>query len=619
MLDYIRGSRNKVAAISPSDLLDYDKSVVIRLIVMALMLLAAVNAQDSAATSERGPKATIEGKLRRTGKSPITLTLTAARSNRNSCAEYNVEAAANGSYQFNSVEPGVYTLLADSNDIVATEYGALEAGMRGKPIVVEPGAHIRNLNFAPPRLSAICGRIADREGPWKATGLISLLHQGEPERWWEAVTPVVVKPDGRFRVSGVIPRVYFFAYTFNVDWLVYFSSDGTVGTAAPVRVQAGKDIGCGKDAALVLHGPPNPATSYSFGGKVSGDLPEIMGDRFTAILRHVRRGPQIFLARANLDAERRFSFDNVPGGTFQLEVRSAYGPEPIIWSGAYAPVSHLLASQVIHVDESLKELSIAPMQLPMVTGAVHFNHLPSRWHDINLEPALWAQSANHVPLTLKLRPLDGSVPSSAQLAKDGSFTLGPEDAGDYEVSFSDLPQPTPLYVREIRLDGRQIRGRYFHLGNAATAHLDIEVDGDSGEIKARILTEQPAAETCSKLAAPKFVVILLPDPPLAGSPLLTRLFYRETPNFQILGVAPGHYRLLAAQVPGITGAFSRTDSPSERDEFQQALRNAVVALGVSVTVQAGSTVVLELPDRTLDAVRIAAGLGAPLDSTLLDW
>jgi len=83
------------------------------------------------------------------------------------------------------------------------------------------------------------------------------------------------------------------------------------------------------------------------------------------------------------------------------------------------------------------------------------------------------------------------------------------------------------------------------------------------------------------------------------------------------GVPPGRYRALALQPPGfLQSPFGRRAAGTR---FEQKLWNALAALGEPVTVQAGGTVELALPDKTADADRLAAKPGMPLDHGLFDW
>ena len=198
----------------------------------------------------------------------------------------------------------------------------------------------------------------------------------------------------------------------------------------------------------------------------------------------------------------------------------------------------------------------------------------------------------------------------------------------------------PLYVQSVKLDGREIKGRYFHLAAAASAKLEIAVSGDSGQVNVRILpdtslpmAEPSVSETCGKSAYPEPAVVLFPDPmfaqaianaePESDSTVQPRLWRstsfgdRNHPTLQILAVPPGHYHALAIQGPGITSsAFAR---PNDHSELMQKLWNALAALGEPVTVQSGGPLELALPDKTIDVDRVAAKLGVSLQRGLFDW
>ena len=74
---------------------------------------------------------------------------------------------------------------------------------------------------------------------------------------------------------------------------------------------------------------------------------------------------------------------------------------------------------------------------------------------------------------------------SAQLSADGTLTVGPEDAGDYEV---DLNLGHSLFVQSVRLRTRN-QGTLFHLSENTTPKLDVEVSGDSGQVNATIVPD----------------------------------------------------------------------------------------------------------------------------------
>jgi hypothetical protein len=574
------------------------------------------------------PKAGIAGKVLGAGASGATVKLLAARFNSSASAEYTVQTADEGSFRFDTVDPGVYTVRVEGKSILTTEYGALEPLERGTPVVVERGAHVEGLMLSPPKLSAICGVVTDSAGKPQPGPLVLMQRARRAPDWgvWHGPPTVSTDADGRFRFDGISPGEYFPASPFDGNRNVFFSNDGTLGAATPVAVQAGKDVGCGGGPLLELRAPPNYRATYRFSGTVTGDLPASAGDRFWVELIDKRAaGAPNYVARANLDAGHRFSFYQAPGGKYLLQLYGAYGPEPLAWSGRYGPVSHLLASQPVDVHDELTEVTVTPTLLSEVTGTVHFDHVPEAW----------GKNFDIVSQQITLVPREYRQPLSTKLSADGSFRIAAVDAGDYEVNLN-LRVP-PLYIRSVRLDGREIEGRYFHLNAVTSAKLEIEVRDDSGQVNARILpdgslpTAEPSIrETCSKSSTPAYTVILFPDPlPAAGaengrdsaSPVWPRplqgVEYGGTPRVQILSVPPGHYRALAMQVvdQSLRWPFETWDDVTD---FRPRLWDVLATLAEPITVPAGGTVELSLPDKTFGVLRVAATIGAPLDRSFFD-
>jgi hypothetical protein len=144
------------------------------------------------------------------------------------------------------------------------------------------------------------------------------------------------------------------------------------------------------------------------------------------------------------------------------------------------------------------------------------------------------------------------------------------------------------------------------------------------------MAEPSVSETCSKSKYPDPTVVLFPDPISAQAianaepgldftaqwrPFRSTAFAdRNNPTLQ----TPGHDRALAIQGPGLTGSpFGR---PNDHSEPMQELWNELAALGEPVAVQSGGTSELALRDKTVDAYRVAAKLGVPLErGGLLDW
>jgi Carboxypeptidase regulatory-like domain len=575
------------------------------------------------------PKGSVAGRVLGDSQGAYTVHLRSARYNSNASGEYTTHAAPDGAFRFDVVDPGVYTLRAE-RDSLTYEYGAHDAGEKGTPIVVARGANLKDLKLpGPPQLGAICGRVADVTGAPKP-GLRVFVGRFQNSKFEDTTRlnaslqheseTLQTDSSGGFRVNNIPPGEYFFMLPVG-DHVVFFSADGSLNAVVPIRVAAGENVGCGTKTPVELHVPSGTDQRHTISGRIPGDLPKSIGDRFWVSLKWDvnTSAPQAYVGYARINSEHKFWIEHVPKGRFVLELYSAYGPEPMTWSGLYGPVSHLLATQKIEVnDQDIFDLKITPMRLPVVTGMVHFEHIPAEWKGFDVS----AQSVTLVPHTFR-------APFSTKLSADGSFSIDPEDIGVYEVQVGP-PSQGPLYISSIRLDGDEIKGRYIHLLADQFTHLDIFVKDDSGQVSVSVvndpslpLPEPSVIEPCGNRMWPGYRLVLLPDPlsftdidsaVLVQSSLIFGYTAYTAEHLQASGVPPGRYRALVVQqltkLPpyGIAGQLK----PDQRQ-----LWSAIAALGQSVTVEAGAKLSITLPDRTVDVDRLAAQFGEPLEEDVL--
>jgi hypothetical protein len=567
------------------------------------------------------PKGSVSGTVLGDMVGGYTVKLRSARYNSNASGEYAVHTMADGTFRFDAVDPGVYTLRAESDGSVTYEYGAQEAGRQGSPITVSRGARVQNLKLSPPALGAICGRVTDMNGA-PLTGqriFVETFQYGQlidkynnmflQER--DKADQLTTDSDGRFQAGKLPPGEYFLAFPWG-DHTVFFSSDGSLNAETPIRLGMGESAGCQGEKPLELHVPANVSAEYSISGEVEGDLPQSTGDRFWVTLSWDVPGARSQVRAAKLDEAHNFKIDRVPDGKFLLELHGAHGPEPNTWSGPCGPRSTLLASQTVEVhDAHVLDVKITPKPLPTMSGVVRFEHIPETWKNfdtsnqyINLVPRNWCEGFG------------------AKLSADGSFTIDPVDVGDYEVQMGLLRDP--FSIRSIRLNGNEVTGRRFHLPGNQAAWLEVIVSGDSGEVAATVspdpslpMAEPPVFETCNSSTWPKYQLILFPDPLLTPEVLEEpRLFYGAPrgdfyhPILQASALPPGHYRAVAAEHLFPEPDFGREAAQDDNRDFW----NAVAQLGEPIVVQPAAKIELALPDKTVDVERLAAKWGMALEN-----
>lgn len=573
------------------------------------------------------PKASVSGKVIADAPSGYTVKLQSARYNSNASGKYTAKTTPDGAFHFEGVDPGVYTLRADADGAFSVEFGAREAGTQGTPIVVERGAQLRDLTVAPPKLGSICGRVSDANGAASSDTkiFVQAFQYREFTDYYNSISyqgrgphiELSTNHDGLFRADRLVPGDYYIGFRWQ-NRIPYFSDDGSLSAETPIRIRAGESLGCSFGKPLGFRIPEGLDQLHVISGQIVGDIPKSDGDRFSISLVSETPGGQAYAGYASIDDKRQFHLDGVPKGTYLLQLLSAYGPAPMVWSGPYGPVSHLLASQKIEVQtEDVLGLVIRPERLATVSGKVRFENLPAEWKG---NFAVTSQ-------ILLLIPNEYRAPLGGKLAADGTFTIDAGDPGDYEVT---LAQPgSQLYVRSLFVDGHPIEGRHLRLQMGQTANLEVVIGGDAGHILAAVAPdlslpkpEPPVEQPCDHQAWPAHQLILFPDPfpsLTADFDLLAQptVFFghpvRDDEDHIRIGVdalPPGTYRALAAE--NLQRGFS-LGGWNEVPLAELQLWSKLAALGEPITVRAGQKLDLTLPDKTVDVARLAAQWGLRLD------
>jgi hypothetical protein len=589
------------------------------------------------------PRASVAGRVLGESNAVYTVRLLSLRYNSNAPAQFTTRTSEDGAFHFDNVPPGVYRLRAHGKNYVRFDYGAHAAELRGTPLLIAPGARIKNLTLNAPQPSSICGRVTDSNGDPQYTLRIRFLASNH--NWNQDVS---TGEDGRFRVDGLQADDYFLQYWSNRG-MRYISGDGRLNEANPIHIQEGKNVGCEANPPLEFHIPAAGDKSYSISGSVIGDLPARLGDRFfieledthdidvNAYGQEQERGQE-----QKLSADHRFLFDEVPNGRYRLKLYGVYGPEPkspdesigigpattaeLGCSTDYCiPLRHLLASQLITVsNQDISSLSLTQLDLPTVTGSVHISSPPANWKDI--KPS---------DLQLVLLPQQKNGPLVVDLTGQGNFTIGAADAGEYKLGIIPTKYYRPvdsIYIQSARLDGKEVNPGFFTLPEENAATLEVELGSEMAAVQVHLTVDtsfrmptQPINENC-KSVGPHYGVALLPDP-LLGSEIddepdrTVHLYFdqdctcRDPLTGNLQNVPPGKYRAIAAENildmllidPAMTYEISSHEIPMDRD--RRRLWSELAAIGKPITLRPGGKLNLELQDKTLEVARITARVG----------
>jgi hypothetical protein len=587
------------------------------------------------------PLASVSGQIDGEGGAIYTLRLLPIGNRFDADGALTTQSQADGSFRFDNVLPGIYRLRAHDKNYLRFDYGAKAEELRGEPLLIAPGETVNNLVLKTPIYNSICGHYTDDKGYSRTT---TIYYRSTSERnRSQQTSQLTTDNDGYFRIDNLLAGDYFIQIPTSTR-IITLLSNGQTDALTPIHIEDGQNPGCGASQPLEFQLPANIQSTYSISGSVSGDLSARIGDRFLVeLVDETAQGIYGNKYSGKLDAGHKFNLENVPDGRYRLNIYGVYGPEPQLNSGRgivfmsppyVEPLLHLIATQLVEVrGHDISGIALKPLTLPSITGVVHIQHPRADWTNVKLGD-----------LSVRLIPhrRNGSLSSSLTSKTDdqAEFSIGAADAGEYEVAF-DATKPghgTPrgLYVQTIKLNGKEVNPRFFSLPQNDTAQLEIVLSGDSASAHVSVHPDTSfalPATALNKQCGPStsYTVVLFPDPPvnplIDSEPEQVPHFYftssygpdcvgvptgfQQNPAGMIMDIQPGGYYAIAtlgfdldySQFRGWTGRQGKT-SPE-----QVRLLRALEAIAKPVTLHAAETLELELPEKTIDASRIAARVG----------
>jgi len=602
-----------------------------------------VRGQKRWQTEGMRPLASVSGRIETDGIAVYTVRLLPIGYNSNAEANLTAQSAADGSFSFDAVPPGLYRLRAHDKNFVRFDYGSKKAEQLGEPLLIAAGAHINNLTINAYKNSfskSICGHLTDTNGDSRSTRIwfrsTAVLNQSEQAK------EVTTDNSGYFRADGLQPGDYLLQAP-DIGRVITLSADGRLYESVPVHLTGDQDLGCGANSPLELHFPAHGGSTHTISGAVLGDLPARLGDRFVVELKDAADlNVSGFQASGKLDSDHKFLVEDVPGGNYKLSIYGVYGPEPqsnnrfVSISGPYfEPLRHLIATQTIEVrDQDISGIELKPLTLPAVAGIVEIQHPPANWKDFQLSDL----SVNLIP-----HRKNGSLIAPITLSARGQaeFAIAAADADEYDIQIK--PAKPNLfvnghsvegmfYVQSAKLDGKDMNPRFVTLPPSDSVRLEVELGSEVASVHAKVnpdtsfsLPAIPLNERCQGTG--RYTVLLFPDPLVSpavdSEPEQTlHLFTAWSLGVFCNGVAngvqqywdgniqqipPGRYYALAVRDANLTAAGNSFRGPISAE--RRRLFIALAAIAAPVVLHEGENLELGLTDKTIDASRIAAKVG----------
>ena len=464
----------------------------------------------------------------------------------------------NGEFRFSDLAPGSYRLFFEHEGYVRAEYGQRSLGKTGVPLEVAAGKNASSFAVTLSPTSTIIGRVTSPQNDPVANATVEALRPSyrDGKRTLRAVQSTQTNDLGEYRLFGLTPGSYFLSVTpapspFIQGGTVSIpSGNGMAGgslqnilaTGAPIDPRA---LDKGFDRTVYAPGTTDPgvATAIDLRPGATYRAPELQTarTRSVAVRGTITDGvtgqpPANFIVslipensdansqtrRTSFPARSPFEITGVLPGTYGLVATNG--------------TSQRLASFPITVGtEDLEGVKVVLMPTFGIQGRVVF-----------------AGKVKESPQALiRARgSRSGAAGGIAELAKDGTFTIGAVGAGEYRLEILDLP--STLYIRSARLGDSDLLNGAVRIEGPTTDAIEVTLDDANAALDAQILNREGRP-------SPAATVVLVPDTPRRQRFELYRTATSDADGrVTLTGIAPGSYKLFAWQDVE-TGAWQNAD------------------------------------------------------------
>jgi protocatechuate 3,4-dioxygenase beta subunit len=374
---------------------------------------------------------------------------------------------ADGRYQFTGLPPGRYTISAVPGNHRPT-YQRLMWGSRGngpgRPIQLDDGQVIDNVDVALPRAGVIAGRVFDPYGePAARVNVFPMLVRfgGEPVQ----VGPSAMTDDlGQFRLFGLQPGTYLVRADIRMGMFSVGPGDvegeplGFATTYAPgtpsrtdalrIRVAAGSEAAT--DIRLI------ESRMFRIAGSVLTMAGEPAKGIDVSLVQREFGSSSSFGSSAGPNGT--FTFRNVSPGTYEIVAR-LQAPRTMTPGQPIAPPSVLeMGSVRVDVTTDLENVTVVMRPGETVAGEIVFD---------DVAPEDFRASIN-------LQPIDRLTSfSSAPLTVDGSRFTARDLFGTYVIRGGVTGGGGPWFLKAVLLNGRDITDVPTAFSSAHSGHLQV--------------------------------------------------------------------------------------------------------------------------------------------------
>jgi len=438
-------------------------------------------------------------------------------------APVTVTSAEDGSFSFNDLPLGKYSLTAERRGYLAQSYE--EHDQYSTAIAVGPGLVSENLIFKLTAEAVLTGTIIDEAGEPVRSAQVRLFQDRDTDGIRSTQQQHAVNTDdrGAYEIPDLRPGAYFLVVTGH-PWYAHRAQqgDGNSGgdaneaqsldvaypttfypgvtdqdEATPIPVKGGERL----EANLTLAAQPAM--------RLRLNLPRGDGNHFSVMLNQTIFGqvePQP--AQMVFNSDGPIEVDGVLPGHYDVTLSQ------FTQGQGKSETKHFDADVGSGSSELSEESAVGEIT---VTGTVSY-----------------AGGKLPVSAGIGLRAAQGHRQYGSPVSDKGEFSIS-APPGIYEV----VGEITDMYVAGVKASGASLNGRMLALKAGDSPKLEIVAGKGFGEIEGTaLLGDKPASAV---------MVLLAPEDPKNNQILFRRDQSDSDGTFDVLNIVPGRYRLLAIE------------------------------------------------------------------------
>jgi hypothetical protein len=559
--------------------------------------------------------ATLDGML--TGNVPpgTTVILRALRFNSARSMEYKVSPETTGHFRFEAIDPGIYTLVAQTANQPDSAFGSRGPGLAGTPVMLHAGDRrqgVRLPMLVPP---VICGRLLDVWGTAVVGTTVQLTDFTNTNSGGQR-PPMSMLTDAKGRFHFVATSALEnLAITENASSpysrthpLIPYNErnsdaslpqSGTCPYDIEVSTQASGAEHIGHTVSGTVRGAENltqPEHASRF-----GDTEYDGREHLTVQMRRSSTlwSPYVWTAPVEKD---RFILPAAPSGHYALELLDGRGDAMMACSAVcYGETVDKRGAVSIDVaQDNVTDLTLERLPAANVVGTLLIDGKPPQESKQVSGRVNWS---SWIPELVK--PNTSERPISARVDGGGHFTMEVSGGVQYHLLMNNFWPD--FYVKSITVAGAESADSAVQLTPGQTVPIVINIATDSASGTVQAIASMPPVDSyrdlCHYFGGSGMLTLLLHDRgKLGGIGYLTG-YVRSDHAASFNGVAPGNYRAVATEAFALQ-SFMRSNPLLNNQRFLARLWS----LGKPVELASGRKFNVDVPDLTAEVQSILVSI-----------